>query len=828
MVLALLFLSGSALLGIGIVHRCQRHNLTPLEQLLWGIVSGWSMSTAVVYLIARWQAKLNRGVVIWVTIFAFLTAIALLARSIRQLSHKKQVFRWQPEFTCILVLCCLFTPIYWQLFSSHFFAQGQNGVYSGGSAWADLSFHAAITSSFLHGDNFPPGYPVSFGKPLLYPFLPDFQTAVLMSTGISLRAALIITSLTLALATTALLFYLALQITSKPMVGILATILFLLNGGLGFIDLILNWKSSGKGFGQFWNSLTVNYANYSDHALHWPNLITDAFVPQRTILFGLPLALIVITIFARQWNAPDTEYKFQGASAFLFGGLITGLMPFFHTHTFLALGLVSGFLFLLRPNRLWIMFWLPAILVPSPYLFSLLAHTGNGGFLRLQPGWMGHSSTFFPWYLLRNLGVPLLMAIPAWFALPRIWRRFYLAFVLLLVFSLIVVVSPNLFDNGKLIYYWHAVNSIIVAHWLIRLAFEYRQALVATILALLSIATGITALQSESLQSVPLFSNEEIAAASFVIEQTSPRSLFLTAPVTNQSILCLAGRPILRGATAWLWSHGYEFRDREADVRRIYAGTQDAQQLLQYYGIDYVFLGAAEREQFQIQPAFFDANFPAVYRSSTITIYDARRLKQGQRTQPSFEKRIEYDPFSLLGEFEDTSFFVYRSWIATHARMPNLMEFREAMRLLAHDVAVVSQDVVRFEMNRDQLISDMTKEFDGLSNGDYVDRLLTNARLTGNDKLRQELTTGLDQGHDTKASVLRKIVDNRELYKREYNTAFVLTHYYGYLDRNPNDPPDSGLEGLNYWRSILDNSKDYRSISRAFLESNEYKKRPIR
>ena len=266
----------------------------------------------------------------------------------------------------------------------------------------------------------------------------------------------------------------------------------------------------------------------------------------------------------------------------------------------------------------------------------------------------------------------------------------------------------------------------------------------------------------------------------------------------------------------------------EADVRRIYAGTQDAQQLLQYYGIDYVYLGAAEREQFQIQPAFFDANFPAVYKSSTITIYDARQLKQGQRTQPSFEKRIEYDPFSLLGEFDYTSFFVYRSWMATHARMPNLMEFREAMRLLAHDVALISQDVVRFEMNRHQLISDMTKEFDGLSNGDYVDRLLKNARLTGNDKLRQELTTGLDQGHDTKASVLRKIVDNRELYKREYNTAFVLTHYYGYLDRNPNDPPDSGLEGLNYWRSILDNSKDYRSISRAFLESNEYKKRPIR
>jgi hypothetical protein len=36
--------------------------------------------------------------------------------------------------------------------------------------------------------------------------------------------------------------------------------------------------------------------------------------------------------------------------------------------------------------------------------------------------------------------------------------------------------------------------------------------------------------------------------------------------------------------------------------------------------------------------------------------------------------------------------------------------------------------------------------------------------------------------------------------------------------------PDRDLRGLNFWRDSLDRWGDYRSISRAFLESNEYKK----
>ena len=60
MLLAILFLSGSALLDISRVRTLLRDDLNIQEQLLWGIVSGWCVSTLGIYLLAYAQGNLNR------------------------------------------------------------------------------------------------------------------------------------------------------------------------------------------------------------------------------------------------------------------------------------------------------------------------------------------------------------------------------------------------------------------------------------------------------------------------------------------------------------------------------------------------------------------------------------------------------------------------------------------------------------------------------------------------------------------------------------------------------------------------------------------------
>jgi DNA-binding IclR family transcriptional regulator len=48
----------------------------------------------------------------------------------------------------------------------------------------------------------------------------------------------------------------------------------------------------------------------------------------------------------------------------------------------------------------------------------------------------------------------------------------------------------------------------------------------------------------------------------------------------------------------------------------------------------------------------------------------------------------------------------------------------------------------------------------------------------------------------TRAQVLRAVAEDSDLNSAEFNRAFVLMQYFGYLRRNPNDPPGHGLLGL--------------------------------
>lgn len=66
------------------------------------------------------------------------------------------------------------------------------------------------------------------------------------------------------------------------------------------------------------------------------------------------------------------------------------------------------------------------------------------------------------------------------------------------------------------------------------------------------------------------------------------------------------------------------------------------------------------------------------------------------------------------------------------------------------------------------------------------------------------------------------------MYNSEYNRAFVLAEYYGYLRSNPNDAPDNDYSGYDFWLSKLNQfSGNYinAEMVKAFLSSIEYRQR---
>ena len=69
---------------------------------------------------------------------------------------------------------------------------------------------------------------------------------------------------------------------------------------------------------------------------------------------------------------------------------------------------------------------------------------------------------------------------------------------------------------------------------------------------------------------------------------------------------------------------------------------------------------------------------------------------------------------------------------------------------------------------------------------------------------------------------------NVTFQQREINRSFVQMQYFGYLRRNPNDPPDGNFAGFDFWLGKLNQfNGDFvnAQMVQAFISSEEYRAR---
>jgi hypothetical protein len=81
---------------------------------------------------------------------------------------------------------------------------------------------------------------------------------------------------------------------------------------------------------------------------------------------------------------------------------------------------------------------------------------------------------------------------------------------------------------------------------------------------------------------------------------------------------------------------------------------------------------------------------------------------------------------------------------------------------------------------------------------------------------------------NARAQAMRMVADDTDLYNAEFNRAFVLAEYFGYLRRNPNDAPDTDYTGYDFWLTKLNQfNGNYinAEMVKAFLSSIEYRQR---
>jgi hypothetical protein len=93
---------------------------------------------------------------------------------------------------------------------------------------------------------------------------------------------------------------------------------------------------------------------------------------------------------------------------------------------------------------------------------------------------------------------------------------------------------------------------------------------------------------------------------------------------------------------------------------------------------------------------------------------------------------------------------------------------------------------------------------------------------------RNQLVNELNAGMKTRAQVLRAVAEDADLNTAEFNRAFVLAQYFGYLRRNPNGTPDTDYSGYDFWLTKLNQFGGNfvnAEMVKAFITSDEYLQR---
>lgn len=173
--------------------------------------------------------------------------------------------------------------------------------------------------------------------------------------------------------------------------------------------------------------------------------------------------------------------------------------------------------------------------------------------------------------------------------------------------------------------------------------------------------------------------------------------------------------------------------------------------------------------------------------------------------------------FFVETEFQETGSFVYRLYKGALGRRPSYAEFTvERGRLIqgagleASKVALVNEFVTRDEFK--QIYPDV------FTNAQFVNKLFDTAELIGFAAERQQQIDAMNAGK-TRAQVVREVVDFSAFREKEFNPAFVLMQYFGYLRR------DADPGGFAFWLDILNNQRNYQSMVCAFISSAEYQLR---
>ena len=533
-----------------------------------------------------------------------------------------------------LMVCAAATALCAYILYTHVLLPKEDGsLWVGQSTYGDLAMHLGFIESLYRQGTFPPEYSIYPGQQLNYPFVVDAASASLRFFGLSLRLSVIAPSIVMLFSVFWGFWLLAERLTKKLAPTLMSWLLFVMNGGLGFLFFFGEYS-----FSDIFTGFYTTPTNLTSRDIRWVNVICDMLIPQRTTMAGWCVILAAIWLLI---TVLDRTLSGQGRRETVVLAVLAGAMPMIHTHSFLALGILSAAWFFSSLSatkkrgqiknlvRNYILYGGICLALALPQLFKwTMDSVSTGNLLKLHLGWVvgANGAIKSPLlFYLANVGVVFAAVFPMLPSLRGERLTLFIGAAAIFVLSNLVAFQPNLYDNNKLLYIWFMLTDILVCGWLwdiIALAPKrYVRAAVAGALVFLGTFSGALSILREAISEYQLLSPAQVEAASFIIEETEPDSLFLTGTNHANPVPILTGRNITCGSSLYLFFHGVDYQEREAAVSEMYRGGEAFLRQAEALGIDYVYISSYEYGDYIVNYEWFAENYPLIYQHDGISIF---------------------------------------------------------------------------------------------------------------------------------------------------------------------------------------------------------------
>lgn len=620
--------------------------------LTCGIVLADALARRACGLIRLWLGLCaGLALMMWTpTVFAFFTTFNVLAQALglgasallagaaawrnRRVSRAGGPFCGEIPPALVLALAVPMTALSGYLQFTHILREADGALYVGQSTYGDLCLHLGIATS-LRNAAYPPDYSILKGTLLGYPFLSDSMVTSMLLFGGGLAASFRVTgTLMMALVYVGFIIF-AWELTRKRAAVAVAFLLTFVNGGLGFLYVLDGAMRDPTMLREVFTGFYKTPTNMPDLNLRWVNVICDMMIPQRTLLAGWMMLLPALWLLVRAIRTRRT-------ALFAILGVWAGLMPMVHTHSFLGLGLISAGAMLTvalfrrgdeRGSLLrgFLAYGFIAVALALPQLMEwTFPQTVGGGSMKLRFNWVNNQNGLIDgyfWFWIKNVGPIYLMMAPAALSMRKGGTGRMLAVGALCVYAVAETIQfqPNEYDNNKLFYVAFIAMTPMVGRYLVRLWDALKgvrgRAVLAAAFLIVCLLSGTLTLGREAVSDYRLFSADEAAAAQFVEENTPEKAMFLTGTQHNNPIAALTGRYIVCGTGSYLYFHGVDYAQNQADVGRMMEQPAENAALFEKYGVDYIYLSSYERSNYDVDEEWFRENATAVYEGFEVTIY---------------------------------------------------------------------------------------------------------------------------------------------------------------------------------------------------------------